>query len=101
MGWELYARDNETRRSVWINKDGDAIHWKITYCTEDIVDRNRAVFNDSIGKKWGNGRIIASIPLNVYYDQLAEAHDQGDDKYVSKWLNDPDHQAFRTFRGKV
>ncbi len=101
MTWQLHERDNETGRSVWINRDGDDLHWKITYNSEDIVDSNRVAFNDSIGKKWGAGQIVASIPLNLYYEQLAEAQDQGDDKFVSAWLNDSDNQAFRTFRGRV
>ncbi len=101
MSWKLHERDNETGRSVWINRDGDNLHWRITYCSDDIVDSNRVAFNDSIGKKWGAGQIVASIPLNLYYEQLAEAQDQGDDRYVSAWLNDPDNRAFRTFWGRV
>ncbi len=101
MSWELLASDRETCRSIWICREADLIHYKVVYCADDIVDCNRADYNASFGSRWGNGKIIASVPLNIYYEQLAAANNQGDDRFLSKWLNDVDNQAFRTFRGKV
>jgi hypothetical protein len=39
--------------------------------------------------------------MPMFFKHLGEAQKQDDKKYISKWLNDPDHRAFRTFHGKV
>ena len=65
------------------------------------MTRLTKAYNDSQNKRHGDWSRIASIPLNIYHEQLAEAQSQKDEKYMSKWLNDPDNRAFRTFGGTV
>lgn len=97
--WELVDHDFTTGRTVWRYFDGAATHFRTDYPVQSLIEDNAALFKDSSGKRFGNGQRVASIPLNIFYDQLHEAHRQGDDRYVSRWLNDSDNRAFRTFEG--
>lgn len=99
--WELFDYDFRTGRSVWRFFDGAATHFRTDYPVDDILRDNRADFNESNGARFGDGRRVASIPLNIFYEQLHEAHCQDDEAFVSRWLNDPDNRAFRTFEGTV
>lgn len=67
---------------------------------EDLITRNRRLLNDSAGTRWGDGKIVASIPLNVY-EQLRKQGITRDRKAMKKWLENPDNRAFRTRGGKV
>lgn len=99
--WELFDYDPTTGRSVWHWFDGEKLHQRTDYPVDQILQDNTAARNDLAGRNWGEGQRIASIPLNIFYDQLGEAHAQGDKKYLSRWLNDGDNAGFRTFEGRV
>ena len=100
-GFELFSHDEKLGRTVWRYFDGEKTVFRTDYRTEQIVADNKAHLLDGAGRPWGGGRRVASIPLNVYFEQLAEAQNQQDDKYMSRWLNDSDNAAFRTFGGRV
>ena len=99
--WELVDHDFATARTVWRYFDGAATHFRTDYPVDRLIDENQAHFNASQGQCFGNGRRIASIPLNLFYEQLQEAQSQGDERYVRRWLNDGANRAFRTFKGTV
>ena len=42
-----------------------------------------------------------AVPVKLFWDQLAEASREGEEKYVSRWLNDSDNRAWRTKSGRV
>jgi hypothetical protein len=100
-GFELVSHDEKLGRTVWKYFDGEKTVYRTDYRTDQIVADNKAHLLDSAGQKWGGGRRVASIPLNIYFEQLAEAQNQKDEKYMSKWLNDSDNAAFRCFGGRV
>ena len=99
--WELFDHDPRSGRTVWRLFDGAATHYRTDYPVDKILQDNAAAKSDMSGKGWGEGQRVASIPLNVYFDKLAEATRQGDQNYISKWLNDSDNAGFRTFEGRV
>lgn len=100
--WVLFDHDFQLGRSVWkrVNPDG-SVTFRTDYQVDKIVAQNRAHLNESQGQNWGEGRRVASIPLNLFYDKIDPALQQGDKAYLSRWLNDSDNRAFRTFGGKV
>jgi hypothetical protein len=100
-GFELFDHDKHTGRTVWRYFDGESWIYRTDYPVAKTLEANAEARAAHQGAKWGGGRRIASIPLNVYFEQLAEAQAQKDDKYLSKWLNDGDNAAFRTFEGRV
>jgi hypothetical protein len=70
--------------------------------TQLMIDSNREIQNNNIGKKWGKGQVFARVPMNIASDgYLAEANKAKDKKAMDRWFNDSDHSAFRTFQGKV
>jgi hypothetical protein len=100
--WRLFDYDHATGRQVWMlqNDDGSTT-FRTDYPVQPTIDVNTAQRNLS-QKHWaGDYHQIASIPLNVYHDQLAAASQQDDQKFISKWLNDSDNRAWRTKDGQV
>lgn len=100
--WDLVDHDFQLGRTVWARSNGDGTTtYRTDYRVDPTIDVNTAQRNMA-RKDWaGDYHHVASIPLNVYWDQLAEASRQGDDKYISRWLNDRDNRAWRTKEGRV
>lgn len=100
--WVLFDYDIQTGRQVWSlqNPDGSTT-FRTDYPVDKTMDINTAQRNLA-QKGWsGDYHQVASIPLNVYYDQLAEAARENDQKHISRWLNDSDNRAWRTKEGRV
>lgn len=75
---------------------------KTTYAhTDDLLARNNSELTDNLNRKFGEFRKVASIPLNIAARELWQAMRERDNRWVSNWLNDPDHARFRTFKGRV
>jgi hypothetical protein len=66
---------------------------------ESIIENNKRNFNDASGS-FGNGKMVASIPLSIYWD-LKKKGIADDPVAMKRWLNDPDNAAFRTWPGRV
>jgi hypothetical protein len=66
-----------------------------------LVEYNKKNFNQ-VGSldRWGEGKIVARIPLTLYY-QLKREGKLDDQAYMSRWLNSPDNRFFRTRPGRV
>lgn len=101
--WTLFSADIREGKYVWTrqNADGTITRRTDTHC-DTIVDTNTAQRNIS-EKTWaGDWHMIASVPKAVAWNSgLVEAQSQGDDRFVSKWLNDSDNRAWRTKEGRV
>jgi hypothetical protein len=101
-GWRLLFDDPQASKAVWIYDDAEKTVIKtVYYATEELFDFNAARMNASLNERWGDGRVAASVPLNVYFQHLAQAQTEGDQAYVRRFLNDPDNAKFRTFKGKI
>ena len=69
--------------------------------TEPYYEANRERLNDSAGQRWGDGKVVARIPLPVFYDTILPAQKAGDEKWIKKFLNNSDNRKFRTFGGDL
>ncbi len=102
--WMLFSYDPATGRTVWIMEEGDKTHVRTDYPVASLIDAN-AQQRNMADKSWkGDWHHIASVPLNLLHDEntgLLEAVTQGDDKHVSRWLNDADNRAWRVKEGAV
>jgi len=67
--------------------------------SNDIADHATDLRNARSGTKMGDIVHLASIPINVYFDQLREAQRQGDEKFMLKWIQDRENKAWRTRDG--
>lgn len=99
--WRLFSHDPETGKKVWHLDMGSHIVVRTDTPVDALFDQNAEDLNNSIGQRWGNGRRVASIPMDVYFAHLAQARKDGDTAYIRKFLNDSDNAKFRTFAGRV
>jgi hypothetical protein len=101
-GWCVLQRDRDTGREVHMLDDGDKMHIREMVPTDQLVAENAAMRAENAGKRHGDGMsLVARVPLNVFHNRLGEALRQGDDAFLRRWLNDPDHAAFRTRDGRI
>lgn len=107
--WQLLSVDPLTGVRKWIS--AEALPGTTTFVvktetpiahTQALLSSNRDAFNSSLGKRWGEGQVAWRMPMEEYFRSgMAEAKKQEDTKWVKRFVNDIDHRAFRTFRGKV
>lgn len=103
--WELLNWDPATGRTVWLSYDDEGNPVVRTDTpVQHIIDHNAAA-RSSTPRGWkGDYHRVASIPMQLLYDEnlgLNKAIQQGDDKYLSRFLNDSDNAAWRTKEGRV
>jgi hypothetical protein len=67
---------------------------------QDIVEWNRAEYNEYTSPKFGTMRKVASIPLPLYYE-LKRRGIIDDEAALKRWLNDPDNRFLRTAPGVI
>lgn len=99
--FQLIEWDAKLGRSVWAYFDGEKTVVRTDYLVDPTIASNQ-VSRSEFGKMGtGDWNRVASVPLNVYYDQLHAAEQQGDEKFVTRWLNDSSNRAWRTTEGSV
>lgn len=71
--------------------------------TQELWNANQTIRNETDGKRWGDGQIVASIPMNELFGKtyLGEAFSEGDTQAIAKYLNDADNIRYRTKSGKI
>lgn len=100
--WRLLDEDPETGQQLWIREEDDGeLMFKSITPVGALLEANKAAFNDSEGKRWGDGKVVASVDLPTYYNKIVPAKQNGDDAWIKRFLNDSDNRAYRTFKGKI
>lgn len=100
--WALVDHDLETGRSVWMTEQDDQLVFRVDMPLNDIFDQNNDAVLETIGKRFGDYNRVASIPHHlIYQNGVDDAMRQRDQKWLARWLNDPDNRKFRTSRGCV
>ncbi len=94
-----------TGRKVWMSLDegppGKTL-WRVEMPIDGLIDANAEAEKATHGIKLPEWNRVASVPTNILEKtQLDTAIQMGDDKYVSKILNDSDFSKLRTSRGAV
>jgi len=100
--WRLIAHEPELNRTVWMIQDKmtGEVTLRCDYDVTKTIEQNKELYNEA-DKGWKGDYMhrIASIPPNVFYDQIEPL--KGDDKAISRWLNDPDNRHFRVKPGHI
>jgi len=81
-------------------EDGTIIRTEY-YAANDFMEANLRQRNATAGERFGNFRHVAAVPMHIWAKELVAPVKQADKRFISKWLNDPEHRAFRTFEGDV
>jgi hypothetical protein len=101
-GWRVFEYLPDIPKISWARMDDQQqMTVRTVMPVDNLLERNERLRNETAGERWGDGKKVASIPIHIWQRELAEAQNQKDEKYLSKWLNDPDHAKFRTKEGKV
>jgi len=103
--FQLIDWDPKTGRTVWQAYDerGNVVIRTDTPVAASIAE-NTAARNATPDGWKGDYHRIASVPMQLLYDEnlgLNKAIQNGDDAYLSRWLNDSDNRAWRTKEGNV
>ena len=101
--WTLFDWEPKLGRQVWKRENPDGtVTYRTDYEVEPTIDANTAQRNMAAPGWSGDYHHVASIPLNILYDSgMAQAHTEGDDAVVSRWLNCSENRAWRTKDGTV
>ena len=88
---------------AWIDKEAGTYFRKTENLAESaLLEANKQAYNDSEGKRWGDGQVAARVPLNVLYQgELAKKIKEGDRDHMRWWLNHEQARPYRTFKGRV
>ena len=101
-GFRLLDRDELTGKETWIRFDDEGrMTVRTVMDVEGILNCNASDQVDNLNRPWGDGAVAARIPMHIWARQLAPAMQQGDDRYIAKWLNDSDHSKLRTRGGRL
>lgn len=100
--WHLFNYDHSTGTSTYVMADGDQYHVKEERFVDGVLSVNKKCRNAN-DKGWaGDTHLVAAIPQHLFYNtSLGEAAALNDDKYVMKWLNDSENEAFRLKEGRL
>lgn len=104
QGWTLDKFDEFSMLSDWsrFNPATEQAEFiTIQHDLQDLIDRNKEMETNSNGQRFGDGKIVASIPMPVFNQYLADAVANKDRKHIKRFLNDPGNKKFRTFRGNI
>lgn len=100
--WTLFDWEPKLGRTVWCRQNPDgSTTYRTDYHVDDTIEANKTAQRTASSGWKGDWHRVASIPLNVFYDQLAEPSRQDDAKYLARWLNDSDNRAWRTKEGRI
>ena len=100
-GWCVIDRDPVTGLETHALIEDGKVRIREFMVVDDILDENAAFQVDNLNRPFGDGAVVARVPIHVWQKRLAPAIVQGDDAYLSRWLNDRDHARFRTRAGLV
>ena len=85
------------KRTMIADDEDDSVFHTVTELQLDgILDgiqRDRELLDTS-----GANRLVARVPMTVVEQSI---HEQWDDTQWKRWLNDPQNEPFRVWRGRV
>lgn len=103
--WELVETTPLYRRYICPIDEKGSYAQKTEYLHDNrLIADNQQLLHDSRTERFGDGKVIARIPLNVLYgsqSQLIAKIREGDDDHIKWWANSDAAKPYRTFRGNV
>lgn len=104
--WEVFEVTPDYRRArIWLDPERTQCIVRTEHlASDDLIAANQQSLNDSQGQRFGDGKVVGRIPLNVLYapqNQLIEKLKQGDKDHARWVLNSEAFRPWRCFRGKI
>jgi hypothetical protein len=86
----------------WVDRERGVFFRKTENLAEPaMLEENRQLLDESQTKRFGDGKVVGRIPLNVFYRDVAPRMKEGDEDFMKWFLNHGDNRPYRTFRGRV
>ena len=86
----------------WVDRERGVFFRKTENLAEPaLIEHNKHLFNESQTQRFGDGRVMARVPLNIFYRDVAPRLKQGDEDFMKWWLNNQQNRPYRTFRGRL
>ena len=101
--WLLVRSDPISGMKVYIQDLGDGrTAIRKVMPVDPILESAAADRSNNAGKRWGEGQIIGTVPLELYFSTgYAEAKQNHDTAWLKRFWNDGNHKKLRTFEGNV
>jgi hypothetical protein len=82
------------------SEDGESFTIRTEFDPTDLFEANKEEYNEAGGRRWDDGKLVARIPLPIYYDWLRKGY-MRDQKKLRALLNDPDNRFMRCWPGNL
>jgi hypothetical protein len=103
--WEFegFSADGLRKHYIyWVDKANGVGFRKTENMVEDtLLAANKQQYDDSFTQRFGEEQKVASIPLNIFYRDVAPRLKEGDEDFTKWFLNHENNRPYRTFRGRV
>lgn len=101
--WLLVRSDPISGMKVYIQDLGDGrTAIKKVMPVDSILESAATDRSNNAGKKWGDGQVIGTVPLELYFGTgYGEAKANQDTAWLKRFWNDGNHKKLRTFEGSV
>lgn len=101
--WEGTSSDGLRVHYIhWVDRERGIFFRKTENLAEPaLLDQNKQLFDDSQTKRFGDGKVVARVPLNVFYRDVASRLKDGDEDFMKWFCNHEQNRPYRTFRGRV
>ena len=101
-GHRLLSYDPQTLTRQWFKDNEDGSFDIVTEQEMDpVLANNQELRKDGdVHKRWGEGQLVASIPMSVWWDLWQKGIVQ-DEPVFKRWLNDSTNLVFRRRLGVV
>lgn len=105
--WQLIEYDPDMLRATFarpaVQNGVSGMEIKTEYYVDPTIEANKIELNNQASGWKGDYHKVASLSPAIAYGEgyIAQALKDGDDRAISKWLNDSDNRAWRTKEGKV
>lgn len=97
----LFSRDENYTRWFHYDEATDETTIETVQHLDPLVNLNHFAQKEQTKlHRWGDGKIVATIPLSIYLKLYSEGKTK-DSAYMKRWLNDPENRMYRRFLGKV
>jgi hypothetical protein len=102
LHWELEDDDPTTGTRIYTAEvDGMIVQRTEYYAADDLINANKEIQKMTDNQRWGDGQIVASVPLPFLYSRFGDDIRDGDNTRIKRFLNDPDYKYLRTKRGNI
>jgi hypothetical protein len=100
--WTFRRYSDDGQYRIWTYTDTSldiTIEKKEPVFEGELLKRNQERVKDNETRRWGDGAVVADVPLNVLFREFAGRWN--DPEFTDWWLNNPDNLMYRTRKGQI